>query len=150
MAVSVIPTQTEAEIEAARVLFREYDASLDTRQCTTGIEEEIRGLPANYAALFLARDADGRTIGCVGMRPAKPAVCELKRLYVRPAGRGHGAGRALVEEALAFARNAGCREIVLDTLPSMEAAVALYRRLGFEQVRACGGGCSLSFRKEVG
>jgi ribosomal protein S18 acetylase RimI-like enzyme len=61
-------------------------------------------------------------------------VCEMKRLYVRPAGRGSGAGRALVRAAIAFAGAVGYREILLDSLPGMSAAIAIYRDLGFEEI----------------
>ncbi len=71
------------------------------------------------------------------MRPhAIGGACELKRLYVLPAGRGTGAGRALMQAALCFAREVGYRQMHLDTLPKMDAAITLYRALGFEPISA--------------
>jgi ribosomal protein S18 acetylase RimI-like enzyme len=77
------------------------------------------------------RDPSGKTVGCVALRPLAGGRAETKRLYVTSEGRGGGLGRALAAAAIAAARRRGYREIVLDTLPGMAAAQALYRQLGF-------------------
>jgi GNAT superfamily N-acetyltransferase len=132
---SIEQAASSADITAARALFREYASSLDVDHGYQGFEAELAGLPGKYApptgALLLAR-RDGAAIGCVALRAIDRAgICEMKRLYVRPAGRGHKLGRALVEAIVSEAQRLGYCEMWLDALPSLSAATALYRSVGF-------------------
>lgn len=128
-----------ADVAAARALFREYADGLGVDLCFQGFAEELAELPGRYAGpaggVWLAETA-GTAVGCVAVRPLGEGVCELKRLYVRPVARGGGVGRRLVEHVLAWATAAGYRRVVLDTLPAMAPAIALYRSVGFAEVPA--------------
>ena len=127
-----------ADLAEARALFEDYAAGLGVDLGFQGFPQELAGLPGAYAApggtLLLAR-LDGTVVGCVAVRLLQPPdVAELKRLYVRDAGRGHGLGLALSEAAIAFARDAGYAHLRLDTLPDMRAARRLYAGLGFREI----------------
>jgi putative acetyltransferase len=136
-AVEIQRAASAASVEAARRLFREYADSLGFDLSFQGFEDELRGLPGDYAppeGVLLLAHRDGEAIGCVGIRQLAPPVCELKRLFVRPGSRGGGTGRALTEAAIEAARRLGYERIRLDTVPAMAEARALYRSLGFEEI----------------
>lgn len=133
----IVEARSKTAVAAAKRLFEQYAASLDFDLCFQDFEAELRRFPGEYAPpsgrLFLAQ-VGLRAIGCVGLRPLGAGLCELKRLYVQPAGRGRQAGRRLTEAAIAAARHIGYAAMRLDTLPSMAAANELYRALGFQTV----------------
>jgi GNAT superfamily N-acetyltransferase len=130
---------TPSDLESIRVLFREYADSLGVDLDYQGFEAELRDLPGQYAApsgtLLLAR-SDSDVVGCVGVRPIDERTAEMKRLYVRPSGRGIGLGRTLAEAAIRFATVTGYERMRLDTLPMMDRAQELYRSLGFMPIEA--------------
>lgn len=129
------------DLARVRTLFRAYAAAIDFDLAYQGFERELADLPGRYAppdgALLLAGVPGAETAGVVGVRAlAIAGACELKRLYVLPSGRGMGVGRALTRAALSFAQSAGYRQMRLDTLPKMAAAIELYRALGFVPIPA--------------
>ncbi|HZB91404.1 MAG TPA: GNAT family N-acetyltransferase [Stellaceae bacterium] len=133
------PVRTAAEIATVAALFQEYAAGLGVDLGYQGFPAELAALPGLYAppagALLLATSGTGEALGCVGLRPLEGRrIAEMKRLYVRPAGRGVGLGEALVQEIIAVAGALGYAEMRLDTLPAMAAAMALYRKLGFAEI----------------
>jgi GNAT superfamily N-acetyltransferase len=145
VAVQIVDASSGAMLEAAKVLIDEYGRSIRSfAACSLehqGFEDELAGLPGKYApprGRLLVALLDEIPVGCVAMRPLDRLgsdVCELKRMYVRPAARGHGIGRLLAEQFMNMAKRSGYRLVKLDTAtnPAFEAAIALYRSLGFTE-----------------
>ena len=124
----------QEDIETARALFREYAAWLRVDLCFQNFAEELASLPGLYApprGRLLVAWLDGEAMGCVALRPLKDSLCEMKRLFVRPAFRRQKVGRRLAEHTIAEARLSGYSAMVLDSLPSMAPAITLYESLGF-------------------
>jgi len=137
---AIVEALSSDQIDIARTLFREYADSIGVDLCFQGFDDELQTLPGRYApprgGLFVAFN-DGQPVGCVALRPIDPdPIAELKRLYVRPAGRGLGVGRALALKAVERAREAGYHAVRLDTLATMSDAQRLYRALGFREIPA--------------
>ncbi|HEV2488169.1 MAG TPA: GNAT family N-acetyltransferase, partial [Candidatus Acidoferrales bacterium] len=98
---------------------------------------EIAGLPGEYAppsgALLIAMDGEAAA-GCVALRRLGKDTCEMKRLFVRPNYRGQEVGKRLVHEIIARAQDLGYARMLLDSRPSMQAAIRLYRSVGFREI----------------
>jgi GNAT superfamily N-acetyltransferase len=139
MAIRLIAPQTAGDWREARRLIEAYAASLNVDLCFQNIGHELEHLAEEYGppsgAFLLARENDV-ALGCVGLRRAAEGVGEMKRLYLAPAARGKGAGRMLAEAIVAAAKDLGYSSVVLDTLPAMKAAQALYASLGFRPTSA--------------
>ena len=136
----LIEAHSPVDLDAVRVLFRAYAASLPVDLAYQGFEGELAALPGAYqapqGALLLAQAQDGTALGCGAFRAmAGDAMrCEMKRVYIAPSARGMGLGVAMVDALMERARAAGYRAMVLDTLPSMVEAHQLYAKLGFTSI----------------
>ncbi|KEF52742.1 uncharacterized protein A1O9_11159 [Exophiala aquamarina CBS 119918] len=142
----ITPVRTAGDLASAITLFHAYAGSLGIDLSFQNFSAEMSSMPGKYSPeaggeLLLARDtASGEAIGCVALRALQlPAAlstssCEMKRLYVTPAGRGTGMGKALAAGILDVAERLGYGEVRLDTLPTMVAARNMYRALGFVEI----------------
>lgn len=139
--ISLRPAQFPDDLQTVRQLFLEYQAGLGIDLCFQGFEAELAELPGVYAppaGTLLLACIDGEPAGCCAMRPLYNTdhlnACEMKRLFVRPAFRGFGLGRLLVERVLSDGQLSGYTTMLLDTLNDMETARALYQEMGFVEV----------------
>jgi putative acetyltransferase len=146
--VEVRAARASHEFSLAAELMREYVASLPFPLDYQGFDAEVAALPGKYAepagCILLAWMREhAEPVGCIALRALdvsgyragdhRPA-CEMKRMYVRPAARGCGAGRVLALELIARARDAGYAMMKLDTERTFVAATALYQSLGFLEI----------------
>ena len=139
--IQLLSADSAAQLDEARVIFREYAQALGVDLCFQNFEAELAALPGDYSAptghLLLAM-VDGALAGCGALRGLVDVdyanACEMKRLYVRPAFRRFGLGRILAQALIDQAREAGYSCMLLDTLDDMEAARGLYGVLGFEEI----------------
>ena len=137
---TISKVQSQEDLEDIIILFEHYARSLGIDLSFQDFATEMASMPGKYASpsgrLLLARSKiTGAAIGCVGLRQfGSDAICEMKRLYVDPSGRGLGVGKALAVAVVEEAKRLGYHAMRLDTLPSMASARALYKSLGFEEI----------------
>lgn len=124
-----------AVVELIGAVFAEYGMTFEP----SGFDADLTAIPAHYeerGGWFAVLVDDGRVVGTVGVLPHDAAVCELKRLYLRPEYRGRGHGEALLRAALAWAAARGFRRMVAWSDVRLPLAHRLYERLGFERFDA--------------
>lgn len=129
----MLQIEIASSLDDVRALFLEYASALGVDLSFQHFDDELAQLETFYETILVARWG-GELAGCVALRKLDDDVCEMKRLYVRPAYRQYGAGRALAERIIDIARRRGYRAMRLDTLPSMGSAMRLYESLGFVDI----------------
>jgi len=138
--IRIVSCRTEKQIDQVRRLFVEYNEFIGVDLSFQGFSRELAVLPGAYGppagALLLAVGDSAAAAGCVGLRRHKEGICEMKRLYVRPAFRRTGLGRRLALRIIEAARDLDYLKMRLDTLGNLSEAVALYKSLGFKQIPA--------------
>ena len=123
-------------IEAVKELFQEYSTIKGAEKCFVSFGKEIGDLEAFYAggAMLLGRE-NGEPVACIAVRKVDDGVCEAKRLYIKPACRGKGYARVMLNAMLEKSRELGFKEVRFTTKPDvMQIGYELYKRMGFEEV----------------
>lgn len=133
---TIVRAQTPAQLSDLRRLLAEYVGSLPVDIAYERFAREWAELPGAYGpprGELLMAAVGGEAAGCVALRPIDADTGEMKRFYVRPTFRGCGLGRALAGAVVDAARRIGYRRLLLDTHPTMTAAISLYRSMGFRE-----------------
>jgi putative acetyltransferase len=126
-----------APTDELRALIFELDSELAVAYTT----EQMHGLTLNslfagHIQMFIAR-IDGAPVGCGGLA-LFDGYAEVKRMFVRPAGRGSGVAQALLAHIEDAARTAGVPWLRLETGIRQPAAIRLYESAGFHPCAAFG------------
>jgi N-acetylglutamate synthase-like GNAT family acetyltransferase len=124
---------TAGDLPLVHALFREYEASIHVQYCFQSFEAELADLPGYYTppgCLLIACSGEAAA-GCVALRRLSDKSGEVKRFFVREHYQGAGLGAELMGRLITNAQNVGFESLVLETLPTMQSANALYERLGF-------------------
>lgn len=135
--VTLAHAKTPEDIAAVKAIFQEYmvfiEDFLGESLCFQGTEAEFKNFPQSYDVLLLAK-VDTAPVAACGIKPFKDKICELKRLYCRPSGRGHNLGERLTVASLEAARAEGYTDMYLDTDPGLAHACRIYEKLGFTDI----------------
>ncbi len=127
-------TEERPDTPDAHALIEELEARLATlypRESRHGFS--VEKLPRERVAFFVSRD-DDQAAGCGGVMIVGREYAEIKRMYVRPAFRGRGLGRLMLEHLFAHARAQGLGVVRLETGIHQREAIALYESGGFRRI----------------
>ncbi len=127
-----------ADADAIRAVIQAVLPEFGLPSDPAGTDRDLAGIPANYlergGTVDVVADSAGRIVGCCAVYPMDAATCELRKMYLLPAARGHGLGQRLLARALAFARGRGFQRMELETASVLTDAIALYQRAGFAPI----------------
>lgn len=139
-------------LEEVRNIFLEYSQIPDAEVCFTSFTEELNHLPGVYSLpygrLYLAY-LGSNIAGCIALKPVNDVVCEMKRLYVKPAYRSKGIAKKLLKKILAEGKKQGYQEMILETLPSMTSAINLYESVDFNRLSDSSENSIIRFSKNL-
>jgi len=139
----MIHTQEATSTEAYKIaikLIKEYVSQLGVDLSFQNFHQEIQNIEQQYArpkgVMIIVYTDKEKAIGCFGIRAFEGVICELKRMYLKKEYRGLGLGKELLAKSIELGKALGYKKMRLDTLPSMQAAIGLYKSMGFYEIPA--------------
>ena len=125
------------ELQLFKELIQEYQSFLGVDLCFQKFETELANPFSKYSppkGIVLLGYWDGEICACGALQDLGAAICELKRIYVRPAFRRRGIARSISEYLMRRASELSYQKARLDTLKRLVGAVDLYASLGFGEI----------------
>lgn len=146
-ALAIIVRNALAEFGANKPGTVYYDATTDA----------LYELFRQPGSMYYVAEEHGELLGGAGIYPSAglpEGTCELVKMYLSPAARGKGIGKLLIEHALAFATEAGYRNVYIETMPELRKAMSVYEKFGFTYLDGPLGntghfGCDIWMLKEL-
>ena len=142
--IDITQITTTQQIDAARALVRDLfafsltqDPNAGEAHAFAGLEDQLAQLPGIYAPPtggFLLATVDGAPAGCVAFFGHDTALCEVKRMYVKPEFRGLQIGEKMISDLLSAVKTQGYIKVILDTFHTFKAAQHIYEKAGFSYV----------------
>lgn len=112
----------------------DYDVQLPPEEPTANMMAQPEKFIPPLGRGFVA-EGEGALLGMIFLKPLRGSDYEVKRLYLRQDARGLGLGKKLVRHVIKVAQDLGVTGLYLDSIPSLSAAVALYKAEGFSHTQ---------------
>lgn len=143
--------------EIIRSVLAEFKANRPGTVYFDPTTDDLYSLFKRDKAMYWVAEMENEIVGGAGIYPTEnlpDGCCELVKLYLTPATRGLGLGRALIEKCFETAISNGYTQMYLETMPELRIAMGLYEKCGFEYLKGPLGnsghfGCDLWMLKQL-
>ncbi|HEX8040944.1 MAG TPA: GNAT family N-acetyltransferase [Chryseosolibacter sp.] len=133
---TISPTDNPSVARLIRTVMPEFGAGGKGFAIHDPEVDDMFGAYCRARSAYFVCEEDGKILGGGGVAPLQggPAdTCELKKMYFLTAGRGRGLGQQILTSCLKSARQFGFEWCYIETFNTMEAAMRLYEKNGFER-----------------
>ena len=129
-----------SDYDIASKLFKEYASQIVIDLEFQNFNKEVENLEDQYSrpegVIYIIYNQENYPIGCFGIRKLDSSISELKRMYLKEGYRGLGFGKKMMEKAIEAGKEMGYKKMRLDTLSTMDAAIGLYKSVGFYEIES--------------
>ena len=154
---TIQPTDNQALAVIIRNALAEFGANKPGTVYYDATTDALYELFKQQGSIYYVAEENGVLIGGAGIYPSPglpTGTCELVKMYLSPAARGKGIGKGLIDKALAFATEAGYRNVYIETMPELRKAMSVYEKFGFKYLDGPMGntghfGCEIWMLKEL-